>query len=62
MYTRRTCPYVPIDLAAVCSVAFLLLLLYISMARPKHPDPLNIQMPASSCFRCNIDGFGQGYY
>jgi biopolymer transport protein ExbD len=60
MPTRRIYPYVPIELAAVCSAAFILLLLYLSEARAKFPEPLNIQMPASTGFVCNIDGFGDG--
>lgn len=60
MYARRIYPYVPIELAMVCSVAFILLLLYISEARAKYPEPLNIQMPGSSGFNCSINSFGEG--
>ncbi|MEO7211681.1 hypothetical protein [Mucilaginibacter sp.] len=60
MRTRRIYPYVPIELAAVCSAAFILLLLYLSEARAKFPEPLNIQMPGSSGFYCGISGFGEG--
>lgn len=50
--------YIPVDLAAVCSVAFILLLLYLSMARYNAEEPVKINMPETSGFRCNIDGFG----
>jgi hypothetical protein len=51
--------YVPIDQAAACSVAFILLLLYLSMARPKSAEPIEINMPATTGATCNIDGFGE---
>jgi len=58
LYKRKSKPYALIDQAALCSCAFLLLLLYLSMARPKSPDPLNIDLPAASGYVCNIDGSG----
>lgn len=60
MYKRSRYIYSPLDLAAVCSVGFLLLLLYLSMARSNYPEPINLKMPGSTGFFCDIDGFGEG--
>ncbi|OOQ60635.1 hypothetical protein [Mucilaginibacter pedocola] len=60
MRSRRLYPYVPIELAAVCSAAFILLLIYLSDAGGRYTEPMGIQMPASTGFRCSIDGFGEG--
>jgi biopolymer transport protein ExbD len=59
MRKPKTQFYIPIDLAAVCSVAFVLLLLYLSMAREKPEEPVEINLPETSGFRCSIDGFGE---
>jgi hypothetical protein len=46
--------YVPIDQAAACSVAFILLLLYLSMARSKNDEPIEINMPATTGYICRL--------
>lgn len=50
--------YIPIDLAAVCSVAFVLLLLYLSMAGYKPQEPVEINMPETSGSRCTQNTLG----
>ncbi|MFD0795090.1 hypothetical protein ACFQZX_15820 [Mucilaginibacter litoreus] len=50
--------YVPIDLAAVCSVAFILLLLYLSMARFELQDPVTINLPETSGYECTLSPIG----
>jgi biopolymer transport protein ExbD len=46
--------YVPIDQAAACSVAFILLLLYLSMAHGKSIEPIEINMPTTTADICNM--------
>nr|WP_067054449.1 biopolymer transporter ExbD [Mucilaginibacter sp. L294] len=58
MRKPKTQFYIPIDLAAVCSVAFLLLLLYLSMAREKSEEPVEVNMPETSGYMCTLNTLG----
>ena len=58
MHKSKNQLYVPVDLAAVCSVAFILLLLYLSMAGFKAEEPVRVNMPETSGYRCTMNGLG----
>ena len=58
MRKPKTQLYIPIDLAAVCSVAFVLLVLYLSMARYKPQEPVEINMPETSGYQCTMNTLG----
>jgi hypothetical protein len=61
MRNRKTKLYIPVDLAAVCSVAFILLLLYISMAGYKPEEPVEIKLPETSGYQCTVNSLGDAF-